>query len=148
MQKTVLLVSSVVCAFAVPLAAQTELNRTPSRVVGQNELRVSSTNPNLPEGREFFSPWAVVVDTTADPPALYVSDTFNHRVLGWRNAASFSNGQEADIVIGQLDKFSTQPLGPGTSRSSGMNDPGALAVDARGNLYIADGRNRSCSVVF
>ncbi|MBI3279233.1 MAG: hypothetical protein HYZ57_05250 [Acidobacteria bacterium] len=141
MQKTVLLVSSVVCAFAVPLAAQTELNRTPSRVVGQNELRVSSTNPNLPEGREFFSPWAVVVDTTADPPALYVSDTFNHRVLGWRNAASFSNGQEADIVIGQLDKFSTQPLGPGTSRSSGMNDPGALAVDARGNLYVVDTRN-------
>lgn len=125
-------------AFAQPI-----LNDTPSRVVGQPSVNFRSTNPNVVEGREFLSPSAVTVDRSFTPQALFVSDFGNNRVLGWTNAATFANGAPADLVIGQVDKVSTLPLGPGTSRPTGLNAPGALAVDSSGNLYIADtGNNR------
>jgi len=61
----------------------------------------------------------------------------------WKNGSVFSNGQPADIIIGQLDKYSTSGLGPGTSRTTGINAPVAVAVDSKGNLYVADaGNNR------
>jgi uncharacterized protein (TIGR03437 family) len=109
--------------------------------VGQPTLAIRSGNPNVVEGREFWNPWSVAVDRSSTPPALYVSDTRNHRVLGWRNATSFSNGAAADIVVGQVDKLSTTPLGPGSSRPTGLNTPGAIAVDTDGNLYVVDSAN-------
>src|SRR6476659_3495241 len=69
---------------------QTELNLTPSRAVGQPALQVKSAAPNVPERRSLNAPYAVVVDTSSTPPAIFVSDTFNNRVLGWRNATQFS----------------------------------------------------------
>src|SRR6185503_19602552 len=80
------------------------LNAAPSRIVGHPRpegLTLSTQSPNLVEGREFLAPQGIALDTAATPPILYVSDTGNHRVLAWRNAASFRNGQPADLVIGQ-----------------------------------------------
>jgi uncharacterized protein (TIGR03437 family) len=123
--------------------AQPVLNDLPSRIVGQPSINFRSTNPNVVEGREFFNPLSVVTDRSSNPQPLFVSDFANNRVLGWSNAATFSNGAPADIVIGQLDKVSTLPLGPGTVRATGVALPGALAVDTQGNLYVADlGNNR------
>jgi uncharacterized protein (TIGR03437 family) len=123
--------------------AQSALNLTPSRVVGQPAIQFRSASPNVIEGRSFSSPWAVTVDRASNPPALYVSDFGNNRVLGWRNASTFTNGAAADIVIGQLDMESSLPLGPGTSRTVGLTGPGGLVVDARSNLYVVDsGNNR------
>jgi uncharacterized protein (TIGR03437 family) len=137
--------------------AQIALNSIPSRTVGhpktpqleQNTLY--SFNPNLVEGREFYSPQGIAVDTSLTPPAAYVSDTGNNRVLGWRNATGFSNGQPADIVIGQSDFYTTWPEGPTTTPhapgastplQSGLNSPTDLAV-YNGDLYVADmGNNR------
>ena len=76
-------------------------------------------------------------------PILYIADTFNNRVLAWKNAAGFNNGDSANLVIGQRDKFSTLTGGPGTTLSHGLNAPVAVAVDRNGNLYVADsGNNR------
>lgn len=123
--------------------AQSELNRVPSRVVGQPSVTVRSTNPNVVDGRSLYAPFAVAVDTTSNPAAVFVSDTRNNRVLGWRDAAAFTNGARADVIIGQLDDQSTTALGPNTARSTGFNSPGAMAVDSRGNLYVVDmGNNR------
>lgn len=106
-------------------------------------MTLATANPNFIEGREFYGPRGVAVDTTASPPILYVSDTLNNRVLGWRNASQFGNGAPADLVIGQPDFFSTFPLGPGTQRSTGLSAPTGLAVDRNGNLYVVDsGNNR------
>ncbi len=121
------------------------LSATPARVVGQASVRsvASSDHPNLVEGKEVWRPNAVAVDTSISPPALYVSDSGNNRVLGWRSAASFANGAPADIVVGQRDLVSTYPLGPGTSLSRGLSYPTGAAVDAQGNLYVVDaGNNR------
>jgi hypothetical protein len=155
-----------ILAFAVCLALvgapaawpQVNLNPLPSRILGrpmtpQMEQAIPySINPNLVEGRELYQPLAIAIDNSAATPAIYVSDTGNNRVLGWKNAANFSNGQMADVVVGQVDFFTTWAQGPGitpyapgqgTSLQSGLYSPTGLAVDGNGNLYVADsGNNR------
>jgi uncharacterized protein (TIGR03437 family) len=111
-----------------------------------------SGNPNLVEGRELYQPMGIAIDKSGATPAIYVSDTANNRVLGWKNAANFSSGQKADIVVGQVDFFTTWAQGPGiaavapgqgTPLQSGLSSPTGLAVDGTGNLYVADsGNNR------
>src|ERR1017187_8583916 len=120
------------------------LNPVPSRAEGADSLTVTNFNPNLVEGRELYYPQAVALDTNVSPPILYVSDYANNRVLAWKNAASLTYGQKADLVIGQPDFATTLPEGPGVSQfPSWLSLPGGLAVDATGNLYVADtGNNR------
>ena len=95
------------------------------------------------EGRELYQPRGMALDTSASPPVLYVSDTRNNRVLAWKNAAAFRNGQPADLVIGQPDFYSTNAQGPAAALSTGLSNPTGVAVDAKGNLYVVDsGNNR------
>src|SRR5689334_18952454 len=125
------------------LSAQTNLNRTPSRAIGQPQLPVVTRSPNLVEGRELYAPQSLALDTTVSPPVIYVSDLLNNRVLGWKNATGFSNGAKADMVIGQKDFFSTQASGPGTPFTAGLFLPTGVAVDKNGNLFVIDsGNNR------
>lgn len=136
--------AGIVVAWGAICTAQTpvQFNPVPSRAVGQAKLQLVSIAPNLVEGREFYGPTGVAVDTTVSPAILYVADTNNHRVLAWRNSKA-ANGSKADFVMGQNDFFSTAPLGPGTSSSVGMRAPTGMAVDRRGNLYVLDsGNNR------
>ncbi len=130
--------------------AQINLNTVPTREIGQprllsNPFAAPNSNPNLVEGRELYSPTGVALDTSVTPPRIYVADTNNNRVLAWKDAVSFTNGKMADLVIGQLDLFSTGANGPGrasSTLSTGFTAPTGLAVD-QGDLYVADsGNNR------
>jgi uncharacterized protein (TIGR03437 family) len=122
---------------------QITLNAVPTRVLGQNSTQITNLNPNLVEGREFDTPEGIALDTSTNPPALYVSDFTNNRVLGFRVATSFANGQKADLVLGQPDLVSTFPQGPGRPRSTGLNSPSGIVVDGQGNVYVVDaGNNR------
>jgi uncharacterized protein (TIGR03437 family) len=121
---------------------QVILNPVPARAIGQSILIPESGNPNLVEGRELFAPQGIAVDNSASPPIVYVADSGNNRVLAWKNAATFSNGAKADLVIGQPDFLSTVPYGPGTTFSTGLNTPTGLAV-YKSDLYVVDsGNNR------
>jgi len=129
------------------LEAQTIFNPAPSRIVGQAVLQqqgvLTATAPNLVEGREFSNPQAVAVDTSANPPILYVADFGNNRVLAWKNASAFTKGDFADKVIGQRDFLSTAAQGPAADLSTGLSSPVAVAVDSAGSLYVTDaGNNR------
>jgi uncharacterized protein (TIGR03437 family) len=123
------------------------LNSLPSRVLGHpNAEQISnvvSVSPNLVEGREMYQPQGLALDTSVTPPIVYVSDTYNNRVLAWKNATSFSNGAFADMVIGQNDAYSTLPQGPaGSTLTTGFYEPSGLAV-YKGDLYVVDsGNNR------
>ena len=117
--------------------AQITLNSVPSRAAGTPALTVTNANPNLVEGREFYAPQDVALDTSVSPAILYVSDYANNRVLAWKNAAGFTNGQKADMAIGQPDLMTTFAEGPGVSSSiysTGLTRPSGLAVDQTGNL--------------
>ncbi len=136
-------------AVSVRIPAQ-PLNPKPVKELGAprltatqaNPLALDSVNPNYVEGRELFSPASVALDNSTNPPSVYVADTSNNRVLGWRYATQLSAGAPADIVLGQKDFFTTLPQGP-SGLSTGLNAPSGLVVDAAGNVYVADsGNNR------
>ncbi len=143
MKQLLLAVLAASLAMPVSIRAQLILNPNPSRMIGQTRLTFTGDQANLVEGRGLSGPTAIALDTTMSPPALYVADTNNNRVLGWKNAAGFSNGAEADIIIGQRDRYSSLPLGPSSSLSSGLYAPTGLAVDKSGRLFVLDaGNNR------
>jgi uncharacterized protein (TIGR03437 family) len=137
--------SALLLCCSLSLTAQVTLNTTPSRILGHptNEsFTVTNFFANLVEGRELNGPGGVAIDTSTSPPVLYVSDTGNNRVLAWKNSATFASGAFADLVIGQPDKFTTNPGGPGTTYSAGLNTPTGIAV-RNGDLYVVDsGNNR------
>ena len=132
------------CTCSLPSFGQLLLNTSPTRVIGQTSLTVKSTSPNLVEGREFYLPQAIAVDSSVYPGYLYVSDTLNNRVLGFKNALAFTNGQPADLVLGQADLATTFAQGPNrTTRTTGFTTPTGIAVDGSGNVYVVDsGNNR------
>ena len=139
----------LLCLSAATLAAQSvTINTAPSREFGQPTLPPSSspfslptTKENFVEGRELSSPLSIAFDNSVSPPIVYVADAFNNRVLAWRNAANINKANFADLVIGQPSLQQTNSGGPGTGFSTGLSLPAAVAVDAKGNLYVADQYN-------
>lgn len=72
---------------------------------------------------------------------IYVADTSNERVLGWLSATGFSNGAPADLVIGQPDFNSAAINRGGPAGANTLWLPEGVAVDAAGNLYVAESLN-------
>ena len=107
-------------------------------VLGQ--LDYTHVGPNIVSAQGMNSPLAVAIDLTVTPNHVYVADSSNNRVLGWVNAASFVNGNPADMVIGQPDSISSQAVNGGVGPSS-YNYPEGVTVDSLGNLYVADTYN-------
>jgi len=123
-----------------------------TRVLGQDTF--SSGAINLIEGREFdfisssgsslVADGGVAIDETGDTPHLYVADTYNHRILAFRDFRKVQGGSKADLVIGQPDLSSN--LCNITGNPDGMTNssvclPMGVTVDSKGNLYVADTGN-------
>ena len=98
-------------------------------VVGQTDF--VSMNPALAQNR-LNDPLAVAFDAAGD---LFVCDTMNNRVLIFK--PPFSIGMNASVVIGQTDFVSSVAQ----TTQSGLNLPVGDAIDASGNLWVADDRN-------
>ncbi|HVY93051.1 MAG TPA: hypothetical protein VHA14_09895, partial [Bryobacteraceae bacterium] len=138
-------------ALATLLAGQA-LFQKPVKVLGDpdfigtaaNPGALASVGPNWVEGKELNSPAGVALDNSVTPPILYIADSGNNRVLGYRYSTQLTPGAPADIIIGQVDRFSNQAQNPANGgRQTGLNNPTGVAVDANGNLYVADtGNNR------
>jgi uncharacterized protein (TIGR03437 family) len=124
-----------------------------TRVLGQLDFTAGA--PNLIEGRETFlfarttdgnlAGGGVAVDTTSNPPHLYIADTFNNRILGFRDVRSVGAASKADIVIGQADLMHNTP-NASSGRASAPADwtllfPTGVLVDANGDLFVADRGN-------
>jgi hypothetical protein len=110
----------------------------------------SHNGPNFVDAIGEHSPGGIAVDATSQPPHrhLYVADSANNRVLGWRDATTLS-AQPADIVLGQPDLFSFKcnngvaATDVGGLGADSLCGPARMAVDLAGNLYVADsGNNR------
>jgi uncharacterized protein (TIGR03437 family) len=124
-----------------------------TRPLGQDRFDTNSIN--LIEGREFRfvintsagtqADAGIAIDSTGDVPHLYVSDPYNHRVLGFRDARKVQAGVKADIQIGQPDMQTALCNYPSGSldqpTQSSLCGPVGIVVDASGNLYVADEGN-------
>jgi uncharacterized protein (TIGR03437 family) len=128
-----------------------------TRLLGQFDFQYNSIN--LIEGREvgfvgnlascvvnnqlpFSSGGGAVVDGASNPPHLYIADPLNNRVLGFLDARKVTAGASADLVIGQPD-FRTALINYPNNSATQTNDQGlwapeGLAVDANGDLFVAD----------
>jgi uncharacterized protein (TIGR03437 family) len=108
-----------------------------------NPLLADSFGPNAIEGRELSQPLGIALDTSSASPIVYIADTGNNRVLAFQSGSQIMPGSNADLVLGQPDPFTNRAHGPDGSFSTGLSSPTGLAVDASGNLYVADsGDNR------
>src|SRR5208282_5355163 len=87
-------------------------------------------------------PSSIAIDASVIPNRLYVADTLNNRVLGWKDVTALSNDEPADLVIGQPD-FDSSTCNNGGVSASSICGVSQLAVDGSGNLYVGDdGNNR------
>ena len=123
-----------VLEYNTPLTTDT----TADRVLGQGDF--SHNDPNFINASSLDIPYSVAIDSSVTPNRLYIADNGNSRVLGYKDIATLMNGGSADLVIGQPDFLSVGCDNSGLSASS-LCDPYGVAVDASGNLYVADEDN-------
>ncbi len=132
------------------------------KMFGQRRWGEAAAGPVT--GSNIYHASGVVVDRSLQPNAVYVLDSGNNRVLGFRSIQS----RKADRVFGQPDEFSSAAngdcnlglLGPASRTSLCLTGyPTAtnfaeqwmrhhLDVDGAGNLYVADFCNNRVLVYY
>lgn len=120
-----------------------------NKVFGQTIFDGSS--PNLIEGKEFFflgTSTGVLYrggGMALDGNTLYIADTLNHRIMCYRDIRSTRLGQPADLIIGQVSPDRAIPNSPNgrltQPNQEGLVLPHSVAVDANGDLWVADSGN-------
>lgn len=106
-------------------------------VLGQAAFTDSGANRGgTAAANTMFSPESVAVDGVG---RLYVSDYANNRILIFH--PPYTNGMNAYAVLGQADMTSASMNRGGAVSSSSLSGPMGLALDAQGNLYVADYHN-------
>jgi sugar lactone lactonase YvrE len=104
--------------------------------VGSGHRDFSSAAPNgrkgNPDATTLSSPSSVLTDAEGK---IYVVDSGNSRVLIFD--PPFTTGKAAGAVIGQSDFISGEPR----NTADGMGSAYAIALDGKGNLWVADVSN-------
>ena len=118
-------------------------------VAGQGPGAYGANAINFVDAIGMNSPAIAAIDSQSTPghPHLYVADTRNNRVLGWYDISTLTSGQPADLVLGQagLNGYKCND-GSAAADLNGLGADsmcaaGGVAVDAGGNVYVADTRN-------
>src|SRR5271157_4531164 len=101
--------SMMLAVLAAAVLAATWLPATTGDTAADRVLGQAGFTTNLAGAGQggLAGPLSVALDRSATPSHLYVADTRNNRVLGYRDAASFASGAPADLVIGQQNFCST-----------------------------------------
>jgi sugar lactone lactonase YvrE len=123
--------NSRVLVYSAPLTS----TMVASRVIGQPTFITNTSNNGGLSANSLSAPTSVALDAQGN---LYVGDQLNNRVLEYD--APLTTDRTADHVFGQPDFGSGFPNINGVSANS-LNIPTGAALDARGNLYVADTGN-------
>jgi len=105
-------------------------------VFGQGSSSTHTANLGGVSAYSLNSPWGVAVDANGN---LYVADTINNRVLEYN--APLTNGAGAHMVLGQGGSFNSNRANNGGVSANSLYRPVGVAVDASGDLYVADANN-------
>ncbi|MCP4629613.1 MAG: hypothetical protein GY850_39825, partial [bacterium] len=111
--------------------AYTPPDSTADVVLGQPDFATSTAGTSA---TKFNSSRHFALDATGSTTILYIADRNNHRIVGYNNYPFVTSNQPADFVIGQPDFVSGAP----DSTASSFNSVDGIAVDAQGNLFVAD----------
>ncbi len=122
-------------------------------VIGQPDFNSSGCNQNAPapSATSLCQPIGVAVDLAHN---VHVGDTQNNRVLVFADpfAALLSSDQASDFaaadVFGQAGSFVTNMPNAGGLSADSLDSPQGVALDASGNLYVADVNNNRALVFF
>jgi sugar lactone lactonase YvrE len=131
-----------VLIFSSPLAAESQSGQNagfqPFMVLGQGGsfgARSCNVGGTAPDAETLCDPTGLALDAANN---LYVSDTENNRILEYNDPVG--NGiLTANLVFGQGGSFTANATL--AASASTFDNPGALAVDSVGNLYVADSSN-------
>ena len=94
---------------------------------GANAAAVTATGLNQPA--------QAVIDPATGK--VFVCDQGNNRILRYPSTAAMSNGAAAEAVLGQGYFTTNAP----DLTADGLNLPSGIAIDASGNLWVADASN-------
>lgn len=106
-------------------------------VLGQSSFTTNSSSSAA--ANTMNQPHGVAVDASN---TLWVADYGYNRVLRFDNAASKSDGANADGVLGQSDFTSSSAA----LSASGMSNPCAVAIDGGGRLYVLELSNERITI--
>ncbi|MFC1587731.1 CFI-box-CTERM domain-containing protein [Planctomycetota bacterium] len=104
-------------------------------VFGQSTFDGYMPNYPIRNANSLYYPRGAFVDSAGN---LWVSDSYNHRVLCF--ITPYTTDTTADLVIGQLT-YTTGTANLGGRSASSLYYPYGLYVDANGNLFVADYTN-------
>ncbi len=113
--------------------AAAEAGDAPEAALGKSDL--SSFGGGSPTATNLRSTWGLVMDSAGK---LWVCDNEANRILAFANAATAPTGAAATVVLGQQNFTDSGPL----RSQKGLSQPRGMALDAVGNLYVADFGNR------
>jgi hypothetical protein len=119
----------------------TTTGQSANLVLGQESLTARSANRGGAAANNTLSaPYGLACYTVGLVTMLFVSDSGNHRVLVWSDAASVSMGGAANQVLGQAD-FASVSLNRGaTVAANTLRLPTAMTV-VGGKLFVVDSNN-------
>ncbi len=128
---------AALCFACAGFAQAAPLDLAPDAVLGKPDYTTSgvgaasSTNIQMPMG------------LAEDPVSgeLWVADHFASRVLRFASARAFTNGEAANLVLGQADFTASAANRGGAVAANTLNRPRGLAVDQARRLYVSDSDN-------
>lgn len=131
-----------VLTFCVVTAQAAPDDTTADAVVGQSNFTSNLANQGGAAGTAGTLNGNRGIFISPTDGRLWVADTSNNRVLSWPSPQSFTNGQPADIVLGQAS-FTAIDANKGNAGPSetSLSGPRSVCVDSAGRVYVADSSN-------